>query len=271
MMHSGTYFDDEVGEARHYSVDPLFSVVKELPTRSGIYGFRAVGHSRGTDRSIYVGQAQNMRKRVRNHFSACKRKSHGNPILQRIVDKYGAHQLEIILFEECPVAELDEREQNWIDYFNDIHPGMLINTLRKVDSPRRGVKPSNESKLKTSLSMKGKTRTPEEIEKSADARRGARRTAQQCLNISRALTGKICGPQTVEEIEAKSRRAKKYFHSLSDEQKKQFSLTSKTNVAKTQTPEARAKHAFACKINALLKHAIKPVLAELGLDYPKPF
>lgn len=78
--------------------------------KSGIYQITCTANGK-----IYVGQAQNVSKRLRQHRYALGRGNHDNVHLQHAFTKYGAFAFDFDPLIFCPVDELNEYEQIGID------------------------------------------------------------------------------------------------------------------------------------------------------------
>lgn len=105
----------------------------------------------------YVGQAQNIEKRLKDHF----RKS-SNPHLRNSLEKYGEDNFETSILEKViDLAKLDEREQYWIDsYLWD----ELYNIAPFAGSVR-GVERSPDSVKKTQIGiLKGWGKDPSGVD-----------------------------------------------------------------------------------------------------------
>lgn len=63
----------------------------------------------------YVGSSSDIESRVKNHFEALKKKTHGNFHLQKAWNKYGEEPFETIILEECVADVLLDREKHYID------------------------------------------------------------------------------------------------------------------------------------------------------------
>ena len=66
---------------------------------------------------IYIGKSTDIHKRWVNHKSICNRKK-SDAILYRAMQKYGIHNFEFSIVEECEKKKLNEREQYWIRYYH---------------------------------------------------------------------------------------------------------------------------------------------------------
>ena len=69
---------------------------------------------------VYIGQAQDIEKRWREH--KCSSKSN-NQILYRAIRKYGLENFSFEILEECKAEQLNEKENYWIKYFNSQNEG----------------------------------------------------------------------------------------------------------------------------------------------------
>ena len=68
----------------------------------------------------YIGQSRNIDRRWRAHKEAAynfNSNSYNYP-LQKAFRKYGLELFNFTVLEECPIAELNEREVFWINYYN---------------------------------------------------------------------------------------------------------------------------------------------------------
>ena len=73
--------------------------------------------------------------------------------LYHAIRKYSREDFEIFTLEECDILLLDEREQYWIEHFNTLKEGYNCD---KGGQGILGFKHSEETKIKMSLSKKGK-------------------------------------------------------------------------------------------------------------------
>jgi len=133
------------------------------PKTSGIYRI-SIG-----PRTFYSGQAQNLRKRARNHLTALRCGGHGNRHLQASFDKHGesAYTFEVSLL--CPVEDLNLQEQLCLDIYHGT-PG-CANIAKVAEASQRGLKRSDETKAKMSKAKLGVTKTAEHAGAIREARR----------------------------------------------------------------------------------------------------
>jgi group I intron endonuclease len=67
---------------------------------------------------VYIGSAaQTIRHRWRQHVSDLRAGRHGNPLLQRAVNKYGIDKLHFEILEMCTAEDVLGREQEWFSRF----------------------------------------------------------------------------------------------------------------------------------------------------------
>lgn len=97
---------------------------------------------------VYIGQSQNIYKRVLEHNQRAKKGSHGDRKIQlceQAIQKYGEINW-IDILEECPLEKLDEREKYWIEYYNSTDKLKGYNLLDKGNvAGRRGANHVNAS------------------------------------------------------------------------------------------------------------------------------
>lgn len=66
---------------------------------------------------IYIGQSNNIERRWKEHCASNRWKTSENYI-DVAIHKYGKENFSLEVLEECDVAQLNEREQYWIAYYN---------------------------------------------------------------------------------------------------------------------------------------------------------
>lgn len=92
---------------------------------------------------VYIGQAQDIRTRWMGHKSSLRLKSHRNCHLQADWDKYGAKVFKFKVLEYCPVEQLVEREQHFLDVY--MTKGICYNIASDATAPMRGRKFTNRA------------------------------------------------------------------------------------------------------------------------------
>ena len=122
----------------------------------GIYGIEDISGKR-----LYVGYAQNMDRRKKEHFSALRLGKHKNNFLQTVYNKYGENNLFFFLIEKCKPQELKELEIFYICYF-DTRPPNGFNLTSGGDGLQN---PDEFVKNKISISNKGVSRNWSDVEK----------------------------------------------------------------------------------------------------------
>lgn len=156
---------------------------------------------------IYVGSAQNMAQRKYSHLYKLRNNIHGNRKLQNHYNKYGERDIQFTLLLGCPICNLIEHEQYFIDalmpWFNicqtagnklglrhseeskkkmsDIKMGHIGCWLgkklseehrRKISEYRMGIKFSEETRRRLSESHKGKKNSEETRKRMSLAKTG---------------------------------------------------------------------------------------------------
>ena len=121
---------------------------KSLKNECGIYCFKNLINNK-----CYIGQAVNLRKRLRSHYTAFKVKTNLHLAFYKAVDKYGEDNFELEILEYVdPTLEnlkevLDELEKKYIQEYNSFGPNGYNMTLGG-DAGVLGLKMTDEQKEK---------------------------------------------------------------------------------------------------------------------------
>lgn len=111
---------------------------------------------------IYIGQTDNLERRKREHKAELIRGKHSNGYLQNSFNYHGIDNFSIEIIGEYPVADLDEKEREWIKHYNSCDKNAGYNftpgggSLRGSENPFYGEKHTVETRKKMSNSRKGK-------------------------------------------------------------------------------------------------------------------
>lgn len=167
---------------------------------------------------IYIGQSINIERRFKEYKRLNKRSI--GPKLYNSLKKYGSdnHTFEII--EECSLEQLNEYEFKWKILCRSVEEG--LNCYYKDENTRKGIKDSNETRLKKSIAFKGRIRSEESKLKTSRALKGRKQSKEACLNKSIAAKGKLLGYKQSEETKQK-RKLKLKGQKRSEETKKKMS------------------------------------------------
>ena len=103
---------------------------------SGVYCIRNIENDR-----TYVGSSQNIRTRIRDHFSKLEKGTHVNAFLQRDYDKCSVFAFEWGVLDVCETSELIAKEQVWLDAFGTYN-------ICKTAGKTTGYKRTEESKAR---------------------------------------------------------------------------------------------------------------------------
>lgn len=125
----------------------------EYGTTCGIYAIENTA-----SKKVYIGQAQDVRKRWNEHLRTLRLGNHGNSHLQRSWNKHGEASFRFVLLEECDVCDLDAREQAWIDTLEAVKEGYNISPTA---STTRGYRHTDEAKATMSHCSKMAWEDPE--------------------------------------------------------------------------------------------------------------
>jgi len=146
------------------------------------------------NKKCYIGSSKDIKKRWKSHLSDLKHGTHPNSKLQNSWEKYSQDVFEFSIIEVVEdVKYLINREQFWMDFHKCIEEGYNITPIAGCPSL---LKHSNETKLKMSLTKKGK-----------------KNSREHCKNISISKIGNQYG----------------IGHKVSDENKVKLSLSMKGN------------------------------------------
>ena len=175
--------------------------------KSGIYKIQSVCKPD----HVYIGSSVNVYGRRNHHLSELRRGKHHSIILQNHVNKYGIDDLVFSVIEECPVDQLIEREQ----YYLDICQPKF--TVRKIADNNIGV-PCSEVKKEILRRVhagnsysKGRKASPETIQKLIDSHhgqipwmKGKQHTAESKEKNRLAHLGKKQSPETIAKRKVNS-------------------------------------------------------------------
>jgi group I intron endonuclease len=123
----------------------------DFKKESGIYCFKNL-----TNGKCYVGQAVNIKNRMRAHMTAIRSNKLGGLLLYKAIDKYGIDNFEISILETIPnntedlKSTLDVLEKKYIQELNSYAPNGYNMTLGG-DSGVLGLKMTEEQKKKISI------------------------------------------------------------------------------------------------------------------------
>lgn len=129
---------------------------KNFTNECGIYCF-----TNKVNGKCYVGQAVNLKKRLRSHYSTFRKQNVSNMILYTAVEKYGLENFELDILEYCDPnlsleelkSLLDEKEKFYIKEKNSYVPNGYNQTLGE-DAGVLGYKMTEEQKEKISSGIK---------------------------------------------------------------------------------------------------------------------
>jgi group I intron endonuclease len=133
---------------------------------------------------FYIGSAQNLERRKRQHRSALDRKDHFNRVMQRCWNKYGI--FEFVILQKCATDELIIYEQTHLD--------------KHFDNPR------NVNLASTAGSSLGNIHSIETKAKMSAAGKRRRQSAETRAKISAKLTGRVLSVETRAKMSEANRR-----------------------------------------------------------------
>lgn len=178
----------------------------------------------------YIGKANDPQLRLYRHMRE-KGHSHKNSWLHGLKEK--GLIPELIILEEVPVSQWQQREKYWITFYrsqgidlvNGTDGGDGVHGMRHTSEARRkiseagkgnqygkGHKPTPQATMKRRASLQGHAVSSETREKIADSKRGKPRSPETRAKLSQALKGTTWSPnrkqrnwKPTEEFKAKRR------------------------------------------------------------------
>lgn len=166
---------------------------------------------------MYIGMSKNIKKRWNAHKRYLRENTHANSILQSSWNKYGELNFDFYILETCEEYELGEKEIFYIENLNTKQPNGF-NISNGGDCGNLGTKLSEETKMKMSISRKGKKKKPfsEEHKKNISlSKKGKKMSDETRKKMSIAQSGEnnpIFGkkrPQSVKEKISETRKGVK--------------------------------------------------------------
>lgn len=193
---------------------------------SGIY---VIIHAKSG--KIYLGQAQDVRDRFRQHRYELNRNNHHNRHLQFAWNKDGSKAFKFQVLERCSVEQLNQREEHFLKLY--MAKGLCYNFADNPTAPMRGLKHSEESKLKISMSGKGKP-VHNKGKHHSEETRAKMREAHKGVTPS-------------DETRLKLIEARKHHPPISDETRQRISEAAKNRPSRINTDETKLKMSEAAK------------------------
>lgn len=135
--------------------------------------------------------SKNIKKRWNAHKRYLRENTHSNSILQSSWNKYGELNFDFYILETCEEYELGEKEIFYIENLNTKQPNGF-NISNGGDCGNLGTKFSEETKMKMSISRKGKKKKPfsEEHKKNISlSKKGKKMSDETRKNMSIAQSG----------------------------------------------------------------------------------
>lgn len=161
---------------------------------SGVYGLFCTDSGK-----VYVGQSVHMYHRFTDHIKKLRRGTHTSRHLQSAFSKYGEAAFEFRVLEEVPEDMLGAREKSWIRYFCATDRRFGYNTTEGGDAPRH----SPEALKIMSEKSKARGGPPRKaVEMAAELHRGKPLSEEHRTKISLSLRGKKKPSEHVQKVTA---------------------------------------------------------------------
>jgi group I intron endonuclease len=120
------------------------SIIKDNKNKSGIYKW-----TNKLTNDIYIGQSIDLSKRFIRYFNLSYLRNRGTLAINRALIKYGFSSFQLEILEYCDIADLNKREQYYLDTLKPRY------NILKIAGSSSGHKLSEETKAKISQSLKG--------------------------------------------------------------------------------------------------------------------
>lgn len=161
-------------------------------SKHGVYFIR-----NSINNKIYIGStSRTFSYRLKLHRRHLRKGIHCNVHLQNAFDKYGTESFEYGIIEiVIDNSIIVEREQYWMNHYKSFDKERGYNILRIAYSSL-GYKHTEKSKLKMSLSRKGKKQHPNTHKAILRANTGKKHTPERILKVSISQRGKIISKET---------------------------------------------------------------------------
>ena len=194
--------------------------------------------------SIYIGQSWNIERRLKKYRHSLGK---GQTILYNSFQKYGIDNhiftIELELSNNILQSELDDHEIFlWNKYKN------LGFTMMNIREPGNGGKMSEESKLKISLSKKGKvypnmynSKSEETRSKISKANTGKVRSKEHCKSISLRNLGKVTHSRIIEQYDLRNNFIRE-FNSICEAERTLNKIGANSNII--ACCKGKLKHAY---------------------------
>jgi group I intron endonuclease len=178
---------------------------------------------------FYIGSTINFDRRIKDHFRRLKNNNHHSIKLQNSYNKYGEENFIVEILEYVSdINNLISSEQKWMDSEN---PTLNVTLIAGLNS-HIGLKRSDETRLKISESLKGKSPTIETRNKIRETLTGRKLTEEHKENIksgkenSETFLTSLKSTERIEKI--KETRIKNGGYIITDDMKIKISETLKS-------------------------------------------
>jgi group I intron endonuclease len=144
----------------------------------------------------YIGQAQDIDKRIISHKNNLKNNTSNSRYLQNAYNKYGKENFVFYIIEKCNIEILDEREIFWVKELDSHCTINGYNISWGGEFTTRGFKHSEETKNKLREINKNFRHSEESKRKMSEANKGKIFSEEHRKHISESQIGKKCSEET---------------------------------------------------------------------------
>lgn len=134
---------------------------------------------------LYIGQSNNIQKRIRNHLILLRNGNHYNGHLQSAWNKYGEDNFDYVVLKECSVDELDYYEIKYIAEYKTADRACGYN----LGAGGHRCSRSEETRKKLSIALKGREIKESTRRKLSQVNSGYKMTEGQLQKIKEKAAG----------------------------------------------------------------------------------
>lgn len=151
------------------------------------------------NRKVYIGQAIDINRRLKEHIFLLNNNKHYNKHLQNAWNKYGEQNFKFKIVEKCDKSELNEKEIMYIKKSNANNLDWGYNLTIGGESTL-GYTHTEETKLKLSNIHKGRKTSEETKQKLSNINKGKHLSKQTKQKISIANKGKCLSKEHIQKL-----------------------------------------------------------------------
>lgn len=231
---------------------------------SGIYMWENIKTGK-----VYIGSSSNIRLRYNVHVSRLKQGNHWNSYLQNSWNIHSLNSFKFTIIENCIEANLLIREQYWMNFYKSFNRNFGYN-VNSIAGRTTGYRHTKESKEKIRLANKQREYKPaseKERKRLGSLQLGVKQSDATKLKKSLSMMGKLIGYKHSKQTKRNMSIAHLGHKRHTQASKQKISLA---NIGRNHTKETRKKMSLSCKGRLLSKKTKRKIsLTKLGVKRTK--